>query len=223
MKWRMLEYMSRIADAEPELDLFSVVFYVGQGAGATDTGEYQVNAPDGTVSIKWKYKVVRIWKMPAQDLLALQRPGLLPLIGQTQLDDPQTMIPQVVDGLNQIEDEGLRQRLFTSLLALVEDKEIATMVEKLIEQEGLLMDTPFLRRIRAESRQQARRETILEVLTLRFDPAISIYRELENYIAKINDDMALEQLLAAAVKAETLVDFRETLRKAITPVQQGLA
>jgi len=31
MKWRMLEYMARIADAEPELDLFSVVFYVGVG------------------------------------------------------------------------------------------------------------------------------------------------------------------------------------------------
>jgi hypothetical protein len=40
MQWRMLEYMARIAISEPDLDLFSIVFYVGQGAGASDTGEH---------------------------------------------------------------------------------------------------------------------------------------------------------------------------------------
>jgi len=221
----MLEYMTRIADAEPDLDLFSVVFYVGQGAGAADTGEYQVNGPDGTASIKWKYKVVHLWKMQAQDLLALQRPGLLPLIGQTQIDDPQTVIPQVVGQLNQIEDEELKQRLLSGLLALVDDKEIATMVEKLIEQEGLLMDTPFLRRLREkahdESRQETRRQDILNALILRFDPTTSVYREIEKSVTKINNDAALERLFAAAVKAGALVDFQETLRQVTTPIEQG--
>ncbi len=53
-----------------------------------------------------------------------------------------------MDQLTQIEDEELKQRLLNSLLVLVEDKEIAAMVEKLIEQEGLLMGTPFLQSVR---------------------------------------------------------------------------
>ncbi len=71
MKWRMLEYMIRIADAEPGLDLLSAVFYVGQGAGAADTGKYQVTSPSGAASIQWTYRVVQLWKMSARALLAL--------------------------------------------------------------------------------------------------------------------------------------------------------
>ena len=93
------------------------------------------------------------------------------------------------------------------------------MVEKLIEGEGLLMDTPFLQRIRAEGRQQARREAMLEVLTVRFDPVISIYRELESSIAKIKDEVQLEHLFTASIKAPTLADFQTTLQQILTPVQ----
>lgn len=97
------------------------------------------------------------------------------------------------------------------------------MVEKLIEQEGLLMNTPFLQRIRAEGRQQARRETILEVLALRFDPAISVYREIENSVAKITDDPALDHFFTAAIKAATLADFQEILQQVTTSIEQGPA
>lgn len=182
-----------------------------------------MSAPDSAVSIQWKYKVVHVWKMQAQTLLALQRPGLLPLIGQTKLHDPATQMPQAVEALKQIENEQLKQRLLASLLALVQDKEIAPMVEKLIEDEGLLMDTPFLQRLREkahdEGRQQARREVILEALILRFDPVISIYRELESSIAKIKDEVQLEHLFTASIKAPTLADFQTALQQILTPAQ----
>jgi len=241
MKWRMLEYMARIADAEPELALFSVVFYVGAGAGNADTGEHRVNSPGDTASIQWQYRVIHVWKMQATELLKLQRPGLLPLLGQTKIDDPAVVIPQVVDALTQLEDENLKRRLFTSLMTLVENEEIATMIEKLIANEGLLMDTPFLRRLRKEALEKGleegreagleagvklglaqgailmRRQDILDALILRFDPAASIYRELEKMLADIDDEAELERLFAAAIRAANLADFQAALQPAAPP------
>jgi predicted transposase YdaD len=78
MEWRMLEYMTRLVHTH-RLDLWSVVFYVGRGAGAGDTGHYQVNGPDGTTTLAWRYGVVRLWQMHAEELLAVGRPALLAL------------------------------------------------------------------------------------------------------------------------------------------------
>src|SRR5437764_12528065 len=66
MQWRMLEYMTRLVHTH-RLDLWSVVLYVGHGAGAGDSGYYQVNGPDGTPTLAWRYHVNRLWQRRAAD------------------------------------------------------------------------------------------------------------------------------------------------------------
>ena len=58
MEWRMLEYIARLARTH-HLDLWSVVIYVGRGAGTGDTGSYQVNGLDGIPTLVWRYRVIR--------------------------------------------------------------------------------------------------------------------------------------------------------------------
>src|SRR5690348_11380196 len=53
MHLRMLDYMTRRVRFEPELDLHSVVFYVGKGAGEDDNGKHQVNGSDGKPVLSW--------------------------------------------------------------------------------------------------------------------------------------------------------------------------
>ena len=91
----MLEYMVRLAHTH-RLDLWSVVIYVGHGAGAGDDGRYQVNGPNGTPTLAWRYRVMRLWQMRAEELLAVGRPALLALVGQTQIEAPETVLPEVV-------------------------------------------------------------------------------------------------------------------------------
>jgi hypothetical protein len=67
MQWRMLEYMPRLASTY-RLDLESVVLYIGRGAGADDTGLYEVHGLDGTPVLAWRYRVIRLWQMPAEAL-----------------------------------------------------------------------------------------------------------------------------------------------------------
>ncbi len=94
------------------------------------------------------------------------------------------------------------------------------MVEKLVEKDGLLMDTPFLRRIRGEGREEGRVEgliegsltayqrSILDALVLRFTPPASVYQQVEEHLAVIDDEAQLKGLLAAAIQSETMADFQ---------------
>jgi predicted transposase YdaD len=222
MEWRMLEYIVRLAHTY-RLDLWSVVIYVGRGAGAGDTGSYQVNGLDGTPTLAWRYHVIRLWQMRAEELLAMGRPALLALIGQTQIETPEAVLPDVVARLQSVPDPERRDRLLTALTALIPEEEMVAMVERMIDREELLLDTPFLRRIREEGRTEgraegraeaalaARRRSILDVLVVRFDPPVSVYQQIERQLATITDEAHLAQLLAAAVRAESVADFQATM------------
>ena len=149
MPWRMLDYMPRLASTY-NLPLESVVMYIGRGAGADDTGLYHVEGLDGTPVLTWRYRVIRLWQMPAEELLATTSVAPLALVGQTQIARPEVILPTVVTRLRHVTDFELRSRLFTALLALLPAEEMITMVERLLEHEDLVMELPYLRRIREE-------------------------------------------------------------------------
>ena len=71
-----VEYMPRLA-VTYRLPLWSVVFYVGTGAGVDDTGRHVIQGPAAVAPLVWHYQVVHLWQMPAEDLLALDQPALL--------------------------------------------------------------------------------------------------------------------------------------------------
>jgi predicted transposase YdaD len=226
MQWRMLEHMSRLAYTH-RLDLWSVVLYAGRGAGTGDSGYYQVNSPDGTAKLAWQYRVIRLWQMRTEELLAVGRPALLALVGQTQIEMPETVLPDVVARLRSIPDTEMRGRLLAALTALIPEEEIVAMVERLIDREELLLDTPFLRRLRQEGRQEgreegrqegrqegllaARRRSILDVLVVRFDPPVSVYQQIERQLETITDETLLTQLLAAAIRAKSVADLQAAM------------
>jgi len=175
MQWRMLDYMPRLASAY-RLDMESVVLYIGRGAGAHDTGMYQVNGLAGTPVLAWQYRVVRLWDLRAEALLTTAPVALLALVGQMQMADPETTLTAVVARMRQVVDGERRGHLLTALLALLPEEEMVTMVERLLTEDDLLaeLDLPYLRKVRAEGRAEGHREgeaeMLLRLLRLRFGP-----------------------------------------------------
>jgi hypothetical protein len=212
MKWRMLDYITRVAEAERDSDLYSVVFYVGEGVGARDTGEYEVKAPDGSVTLHWKYRVVHLWKLRAEELLALDRPGLLPLVSQTQISNGEVILPTVIAQLKQVEDPEIKERLFVALLALADDRKVLTLIEQLLDREEFLLDSPYLQSIRTKGARLARQQDILNIIVLRWNPPIIAYRELEKTITTIHDDELLDEVFVAAVQTDTLENFQTKVK-----------
>ena len=86
------------------------------------------------------------------------------------------------------------------------------MVERLLERDDLLMDTPYLRRVRKEGREEGReegalttrRQDILRVLTLRFGPQDD---RLVAVLEQISDGTRLEALFVAAIQSAALDAF----------------
>src|SRR5262249_24171760 len=163
MQWRMLEYIPRLARLY-RVDLESVVMYIGRGAGADDTGIYQVHGLDGTPVLAWRYQVIRLWQMRAEDLLATGQVSPLALLGQTQIAQPEVLLPAVVARMRSVADAALREYLLAGLLALLPDEEMISMVERLLEEYEWLLELPYLRRIRAEGEAEGRRQGEAEVL-----------------------------------------------------------
>jgi len=230
MPWRVLDYISRIAETYHR-DVCSVVIYVGKGAGSDDKGRHQVKCSDGKVILSWRYRVIHLWKMKAEKLLKLNRPALLALIGQTQIDNPKKVLPQVVEQLRAVADDQMRGRLFTALLALMTDKEMINMIERMIARDNLLLDTPYIRRWRDEGfkegredgREEGRKEglkegsvitrrrTLLEVLASRFEPPLPVYQEIEERVSTLNNEKKLKTLLTTAVQSEDLTTFKNVM------------
>jgi predicted transposase YdaD len=157
MPLRMLEYGTRLTLTYRDIPIRSVVIYLG-GAGARDTGQHISYDPDGEVRLAWRYDVIRLWQLEAEALLALGRPALLALIGQTRIRQPDQVIPQAIAQIVQGTSGEQRERLLAELLLLCTDEEIATMAEQIINQDYGVPETPMMRKLREQGRKEGQEE-----------------------------------------------------------------
>ena len=114
MPLRVLDDQTRFALTAREVPVHSVVISLA-GAGATDTGVHQLLDATGQPRVRWQYTVIRLWQLPAEALVALQRPALLALVGQTRIDQPAQVIPQVLAQMGQHTHGEQRERLLSEL------------------------------------------------------------------------------------------------------------
>jgi predicted transposase YdaD len=235
MPLRMLEYMSGLAQIYRKVPMYNVVFYLGSGTGQKDTGTHERKGPDGKVVLSWSYEVIHLWKMQAETIWELHCPALLPLIGLTQINHPEELLPKVVKQLRTVAEGELRQRLFTELVSLIHDEELLKMLETMLEEEDFFLNTPFLRRQRIKAREDGlaegqtegrakgraegraegaltkAREDILKLLMLRFKPSADNCQRIEQQLAHINDDARLQTLFTIAVQTHNLAEFQAGL------------
>lgn len=163
MHLRMLDYQTRLALAYREVPTTSVVWYVG-GAGARDEGAHERINRAGQPYLAWRYHVIRLWQMDAEALLALQRPALLVLIGQTHIREPESILTQAVQQLVQETQGEVQERLLAELLLLCSDKELAFMAEQIITSAYGIPETPMMLKLRAQGREEGREEAQMTLL-----------------------------------------------------------
>ncbi len=77
------------------------------------------------MTLAWRYRVIRLWQMRAEELLALGRPALLTLIGQTRIEEPARVVPQAVTAIGQVADDEDRSRLFAAFTSLLRDESLS--------------------------------------------------------------------------------------------------
>ena len=166
--------------------------------------------------------------MSSKTLLELDKPALIALMGACRIDANEDIIAGL-DKLRAVEDNDLRARLFTVFLVLIEDKELQKMIEQTLENDDFFMqlDTPFIRKWKAEAREQglkegreegisegrleARRIDIIKILSARFDILENVKTAIETRLTMFVDEEQLGGLLIKAAQVEDLEAFTTAL------------
>lgn len=84
-------------------------------------------------------------------------------------------------------------------------------MEKRLEDETELLNTPYLRRIRAEGALEVRRRCIVETVALRFAPPLEVLQQMRQLLEARSEDAALAQLFTAVIRSTSLAEFQEAL------------
>ncbi len=100
-------------------------------------------------------------------------------------------------------------------------RKVLVMAERLIAriERDPWLNTPFLRRLRAEGRTEGRvegetkglAEAVLDTLTVRLTPSAPTYRRLETQVTGLTDPARLRELLRVALRATDVAEFEQAL------------
>ncbi|NJP07266.1 MAG: SMC-Scp complex subunit ScpB [Chloroflexaceae bacterium] len=112
---------------------------------------YKVYDPDGNLILTWSYQIVRVWEVPADELIDTGRPFVMVLVGLSKITDPLRQLPAVLEIINTVEDPVTRERLKTVFYACIESEEIIDVLKELIkEKDEYDLDTAGIRWILKE-------------------------------------------------------------------------
>lgn len=108
---RELNYLSRLRLTKRyrQAIIQSVVIYLGD-VGKNDPGFHQVLDFNGNPTLTWRYTVIRLKDIDAEDLIATGQPAVMALIGMSRMKDPEQAFKHCIAPYCQAQ----RQRAATS-------------------------------------------------------------------------------------------------------------
>lgn len=217
MPIRMLYYLALICQRHQRLDLplTMVVIYVGQGAGVHDTGRHVIGQSE---IAHIDYRVIRLWEHKASEWLEHDDPILMSLLGQTKLENPEAELQQAFAKIRQLEDKEEQKRLVNIMALLLPREDLVQRMEVMAQDYGLLMDTPFVQKLRREGIEQGMqqgteatlRKNTANILNLRFNPSPVTLQPIVEKLEQLHGD-TLERVFSQAVTTNTLAEFRAWL------------
>lgn len=193
MSFRMLDYRTRVYRRFPKKTMRQVVIYLKE----TSSPLVQENAfilPN----TRHEYEVLRLWEIPAEEMLGLS--GLLPLANLGKTPNRPEILRQVAAKIDNIEGRTEKSNLAaaTAILAgLVLSKEI---IRSLLREE-IMRESVIYQDIRESGKAQGRREEAVSLILRLLNRRLG---EISSTLGQQIRELSLEQL---ETLGEALLDF----------------
>lgn len=193
MSFRMLDYRTRVYRRFPKKTMRQVVIYLKE----TSSPLVQENAfilPN----TRHEYEVLRLWEIPAEEMLGLS--GLLPLANLGKTPNRPEILRQVAAKIDNIEGRTEKSNLAaaTAILAgLVLSKEI---IGSLLREE-IMRESVIYQDIRESGKAQGRREEAVSLILRLLNRRLG---EISSTLSQQIRELSLEQL---ETLGEALLDF----------------
>jgi hypothetical protein len=174
-----------------------------------------LQSDDGSTRIHVAWKVVELWAVPAEDLLAAGDVGLIPWVPLAHFDGPpEPIFRECKARINRDTRPDERESLLVATHFLAGLKYTKSQLFQLLGGRKAMtkIGSPVLRELKAEWTQEAARETTIEnlmaVLAARFGTDTEAVR---SDLKAIKDDARLKELVTLAATCPDLESFRKQL------------
>ncbi len=201
-----------IRDIVPEV----IVLFLHEKGNVPAADSVELRSRRGLTKWDLSWKAVKLWEVPAEELLAVGDVGLIPWVPLSKYpDDPERIISRCrarIDAVPESTDKANLLAVTQFLLGLrYNERPLRDKLREMLGGRKAMIESPIYQEIVEESRREgateARRRDVLNILLVRFGPAA---RSLEVELNAIEFDR-LEDLVKLAVSAHDLDSFRERL------------
>ncbi|MXX39091.1 MAG: hypothetical protein F4Y91_04795 [Gemmatimonadetes bacterium] len=209
MPRRMAGYIGRGIE-QHGLPIYSSVIYLRPEAGRTDPGHYIQERHGFRVLVQ--YQVIRLSALDGQRILDEGHSGLIPFAPLMQRPAgvaAETWLSQCVDRAQAVPMDEPRKANYLADLAILSGLVYKSETIMTIIAEETMYESSVVQYFTEKALEQEGRESLLEVLALRFQP--EDMDQLASRIGAIGDVQRLKQLRRAAIQTSTLEAFRHLL------------
>ena len=173
------------------------------------TGGHEVVSRLGWSQLTCRWKVVELWELAAEELLAPGDVGLVPWVPLTQFRGPPG--PILEQCRRRIDQQALpneRDNLLAVSQVLARLRYNDPKLLSILGGKQVMIESPLIKEIVEETEQKAKQEAILEVLQTRFG---SVPEAMAERLCAVGGEKKLKALLKHAVRCTDLEAFRKRL------------
>jgi len=165
-------------------------------------------SPSAGTKLQAAWRVVELWTIPAETLLATNDPGLVPWVPLTDFEGrPETMLKRCRQAISKAPKEE-RANLFAVTQVLTSLRYNDPTLLRILGGEGKMIESPLLDETIARGKAEGKAESLLHLLQIRFG---KVPKALEESLRDVQDQRQLDALLADAYHCSSVEEFRARL------------
>jgi hypothetical protein len=173
------------------------------------TGEHQVASRLEWSQLACRWKVVELWELAAEELLAADDIGLVPWVPLTRFQGPPA--PILEECRRRIDNQALpdeRDNLLAVSQVLAQLRYNDQELLSILGGKRVMIESPLIKEIVAEREQETIREAIVEFLEARFG---AVPEEIPERLRHVRARKKLKALVKDAARSPDLAAFRRRL------------
>jgi hypothetical protein len=168
---------------------------------------------DGLTALEARWRVVELWTVPAEPVLAAADPGMMPWVPLMQTSEPpETVRRRCREVIDRHAAAGEHDRLITVTQVFTRLRYKDPNLLSILGKKVMMIESPLIRELVGEGRQRI----ILTFLKTRFGP---VPAEVEAEVKSILDETVLDAASRLAAACSSVEQFSAELRAIPRPPQ----
>jgi predicted transposase YdaD len=174
----------------------------------TGTAKFQSRRQLSQWLVRWR--VVKLWLLPAEELLAANEVGLIPWVPLTQFEGlPEPVLQECRERIDQQATAGERANLLVVTQVLTRLRYNNPQLLTILGGSEIMIESPLIQEIMSRSKREGLQQGIVKILEVRFG---SVPPDVALHLGAIMDEQALTELNVRAALCSDMEAFRNLLQ-----------